>query len=160
MASRYSNLREKLFFTDELIQSYERSKENYERSLNEESNNAKLLKKQLKQMSLAAEDTIWELQETNAELRSKLEESQSKLIEVEAFLDSDRGVLLLNMEEELAACKLRLAEMEAERDDLDLVNCHRKQGSTRLSRTEDKENGGNTTLRDRASKTGLLSLLS
>ena len=81
------------------MQTYERMKENYEKCLNDELNTTKALRKQLKQMSLAAEDTIWELQESNAELRSKLEEAQSRLIEVETFLGSDRGLLLLNMEE-------------------------------------------------------------
>ena len=135
-------------------------KENYEKCLNDELNNTKTLRKQLKQMSLAAEDTIWELQETNADLRSKLEETQSRLIEVEGFLGSDRGLLLLNMEEELAACKLRLAEMEAERDDLELISSHRRPQSSRLLAHGDKENGGNAILRERTSKAGILTLMS
>ena len=142
------------------MQNYERMKENYEKCLSDELNNSKALKKQLKQMSLAAEDTIWELQETNAELRSKLEEAQSRLIEVEAFLGSDRGMLLLNMEEELAACKLRLAEMEAEKDDLEFSSGQRKLHSARLPMAGNKENGGNAILRERTSKAGILTLMS
>lgn len=104
----------------------EKLRSTYEKSLQDEVTKSNSLRKQLKQVNLAAEDTIWELQESNAELRSKLEDAQNRLVEVETFLSSDRGAVLLNLEEELAASKMRIAELEAEKDDLELEVVHRR----------------------------------
>ena len=92
------------------------------------------LRKQLKQTQLLAEDNEWQLQEQLAhmnsilqgerdvisELKSKLIRAEGSLVEVEMFLGSDRGAIALQLEEELAASRLRIAELEAEKDELDL----------------------------------------
>ena len=94
------------------------------------------LKKMIKQNQRTAEDNEWQLQEQLAhsnsliiqekelsdELTGQLSDCQGKLIEVEAFLNSDNGKLTLQMEEELALSKLKIAELEAEKDHLELKN--------------------------------------
>lgn len=92
------------------------------------------LRKQLKQAQLAAEDNDWQLQEqlahvshilqmekeTSNDLRSKLLSAQAKLVEVEMFLNSENGAMSLQLEEELAAAKMRIADLEAAKDDMEL----------------------------------------
>jgi len=101
----------------------------HEKALTEEIHKGNALRKQLKQIDLAAEDTIWDLHEKNAELRSKLKEAQTRLVEVETFLSSDRGAVLLSLEEDLAASKLRVAELEAEKDSIEIGVMHRRRSA-------------------------------
>ena len=114
---------------------------NYEKILNEETSASRSLRKQLRQVSLAAEDSIWELQESNAELKMKLEAANKRLEEVNVFLDSDKGGLLLNMEEELAASRLRIAELEAEKEN---KGCENNKENITLSRGNMNTNGSNS----------------
>lgn len=102
--------------------------------LNNEMSSSTLLRKQLKQAQINAEDNEWMLQEQLAqlnnllqqereasqEIRGQLAATEAKLVEVESFLSSDRGEVFLKMEEELAEAKLRVAELEANKDDLEM----------------------------------------
>jgi hypothetical protein len=86
--------------------------------------------KQLKQSQLNAEDNEWQLQEQLAqmnnmlqlerenynELKNELSVTQGKLVEVEMYLSSDRGAITLQLERELADSKLKISELEAEKD--------------------------------------------
>ena len=88
------------------------------------------LRKQLKQSQLNAEDNEWQLQEQLAqmnnmlqlerenynELKNELSVTQGKLVEVEMYLSSDRGAITLQLERELADSKLKISELEAEKD--------------------------------------------
>lgn len=88
------------------------------------------LKKQLKQAQLNAEDNEWQLQEQLAqmnnilqlerenytELKNELSITQGKLVEVEMYLNSDRGAITLQLERELADSRLKISELEAEKD--------------------------------------------
>jgi len=101
--------------------------------LNNELSSSTLLRKQLKQTQINAEDNEWMLQEqlaqlnnllqqereANQEIRGQLAVTEAKLVEVESFLSSDRGEVFLKMEEDLAEAKLRVAQLEAEKDDLE-----------------------------------------
>lgn len=49
-------------------------------------------------------------------LRNTAELNNSKLTEVESFLLGSEGRLTLQLEEQLASCKLKVAELEAEKD--------------------------------------------
>ena len=49
-------------------------------------------------------------------LRKSAELNNSKLTEVESFLSGSEGRLTLQLEEQLASCKLKVAELEAEKD--------------------------------------------
>ena len=49
-------------------------------------------------------------------LRNTAELNNSKLTEVESFLSGSEGRLTLQLEEQLASCKLKVAELEAEKD--------------------------------------------
>lgn len=127
MASRYLS-------TVRKIQEAEQKLKALESSLTTEMQNVVQLRKQLKQAQLAAEDNDWQLQEqlahasnqlhlekeTNSELKGKLASTQAKLIEVEMFLSSENGAFALQLEEALAAAKMKIAELEAEKDDLEL----------------------------------------
>ena len=87
----------------------------------------------MKELQLSAEDNVWKFQEalahadnmlalekaTTSELRAKVDELQGKLTEVEMYVDSDRGSVALQLEESLAAAKLRIVELEAEKDSAD-----------------------------------------
>lgn len=98
------------------------------------------LRKILKQSQRTAEDTEWQLQEqlahtnnllinereVNLDLKQEISLLQNKLVEVETFMDSDSGKLLLQFEEELAVSKLRIAELEEEKDCLELQVRNRK----------------------------------
>ena len=93
-----------------------------------------VLRKQFRQIQLSSEDRAWELQEQlarsahalqqekdNHELSKKsLSEVQHKLVEVECFLTSEKGRVTLQFEEELAMTKLKIAQLEAEKDDLEI----------------------------------------
>ena len=119
--------------------------------LSSETQNLTTTRKQLKAAQLAAEDNEWHLQEQLAhanntlqqerevsnELRNKLAVAQGKLVEVESFLGSDRGAMALQLEEELAASKLRIADLEAEKDELEFMK--RRVGAS-SSNGFDKEN--------------------
>jgi len=115
-----------------------------EGSFSAEMQNVLQLRKQLKQAQLAAEDNDWQLQEqlahasnilhlekeTNSELRTRLASSQAKLVEVEMFLNSEGGTFALQLEEALSAAKMRIAELEADKDDLELqIKNVKKHGS-------------------------------
>ena len=92
------------------------------------------LKKILKRVQRESEDNEWQLQEQLAhsnslilqekekseQLISKVDELQNKIIEVETFLNGRDGQLALQLEEELAVSKLKIAELEAEQDSLQL----------------------------------------
>lgn len=127
----------------------------YEKNLNDEQHKSSSLSKKLRQVSLSAEDSIWELQEHNAVLKSRLEEAQNRLIEVESFLTSDRGSVMLQMEEALAECKLRVAELEAAKDDYEVELAGRRRDGS-----GDKENRSNGAVREGKSSFGLSSFLS
>jgi len=152
MASRYLS-------TVRKIQEAEQKLKALESSLTTEMQNVVQLRKQLKQAQLAAEDNDWQLQEqlahasnqlhlekeTNSELKGKLASTQAKLIEVEMFLSSENGAFALQLEEALAAAKMKIAELEAEKDDLELQMRSSNRGSTRVGATHDgKENKGST----------------
>lgn len=135
MASRYLGTQRK-------IHELEAKCKALDASLSSETLNMGQLRKQLKQAQLAAEDNDWQLQEqlahasnvvslekdANNELRGKLSAAQAKLVEVEMFLNSDTGAVALQLEEELAAAKLKIAELEAEKDDLQLEMRRGKSG--------------------------------
>jgi len=105
-----------------------------ERQLMFERETSSSLRKQIKNANITAEDTMWELQEqlahatntmqlerdTARDLREQLEATQAKLVEVEMYLTSERGSVALQLEEELAAAKLRIAELEEDKDDLEM----------------------------------------
>lgn len=52
--------------------------------------------------------------------KAELDRVKSKLIEVEMYMDSDEGGFTLQLEEELALAKLRLAELESEKDEWEM----------------------------------------
>ena len=52
--------------------------------------------------------------------RKELSKLKAKLIDVEMYMDSDDGGLTRKLEEELAVAKLRLAELETEKDDWEM----------------------------------------
>lgn len=92
------------------------------------------LRKQIKQTQILAEDNEWQLQEQLAQMntflqaerdesamiRARLAEAENKLVEVEFFLGSDRGSIALQLEEQLAEARLKIAELEADKDDLEM----------------------------------------
>ena len=92
------------------------------------------LKRIMKQSQRDAEDSEWQLQEQLAhsnsiilqekekceKTHSELLDCQNKLIEVESFLSSEDGKLALALEADLATCRLRIAELEADKDYLEL----------------------------------------
>jgi len=102
--------------------------------LTQEITTTNAMKRQLKQTQLSAEDNEWQLQEqlaqmnnmlvmerhNNNDLKRKLQSTEVKLVEVEMFLGSDRGALTLKLEEELADARLRIAELEADKDELSI----------------------------------------
>ena len=53
-------------------------------------------------------------------IKEQLETTKAKLVEVEMYLSSEKGNVTLQLEEELAAAKLRIAELEAEKDDMEI----------------------------------------
>jgi hypothetical protein len=56
-------------------------------------------------------------QENYKECREQLGIAQGKLIEFETYIQSDRGHIAMKLEEELALAKLRIAELESEKDE-------------------------------------------
>mmetsp|Transcript_11921 Transcript_11921/g.19403 ORF Transcript_11921/g.19403 Transcript_11921/m.19403 type:complete len:179 (-) Transcript_11921:117-653(-) len=52
--------------------------------------------------------------------KTELAQAKAKLIEVEMYMDSDEGGFTLKLEEELAVAKLRLAELESEKDEWEM----------------------------------------
>lgn len=88
------------------------------------------LRKSLKQVHESSKTNEWNLLEQVSTLtknlnieRSEVETlkkeaaiTQSKLVEVESFLHSDEGMLTLQLEEQLASCRLQVAQLEAEKD--------------------------------------------
>ena len=104
-----------------------------ESSFSKELANSSSTRKAYKELQLSAEDGEWRFQEElahahnlvalekagSAELRAQLGELQAKLVEVEAYVDSDRGALALELEGQLAASHLRVVELEAEKDTAD-----------------------------------------
>lgn len=77
--------------------------------------------------SYKLETELSDLKESNLILSASCDKSKdelakvkAKLIEVEMYMDSDEGGLTLKLEEELALAKLRLAELESEKDDWEM----------------------------------------
>lgn len=105
----------------------ENAKRSIEIMLNNEIATCSSLRKQVRNVQLSAEDNEWHMQEqlaqinsmlqaerdANADLKKKLQAADAKIVEVEMYLSSDRGVLALQMEEELAASKLRIGKFTA-----------------------------------------------
>lgn len=103
-----------------------------EAQLESESATANSLRKMLKQNQRDYEDSEWSLQEqlahlnnsfqnekdANLELSNRLSVCQNKLIEVETFLSSNKGKVALQLEEQLAESKLKIAQLESEKDEL------------------------------------------
>lgn len=112
--------------------------------LKSEKNTTVNLKKIVKQNQRQAEDNEWQLQEQLAHSNSiliqekertealscQLADYQSKLIEVETFLNSDSGKLTLQFEEDLALSKLKIAELEADKDHLELQMNKKNRGNS------------------------------
>eukprot|EP00597_Dinobryon_sp_UTEXLB2267_P019480 CAMPEP_0201109238 /NCGR_PEP_ID=MMETSP0812-20130820/65151_1 /ASSEMBLY_ACC=CAM_ASM_000668 /TAXON_ID=98059 /ORGANISM="Dinobryon sp., Strain UTEXLB2267" /LENGTH=109 /DNA_ID=CAMNT_0047371105 /DNA_START=216 /DNA_END=545 /DNA_ORIENTATION=+ len=74
-------------------------------------------------------------------IRKDLVSCQAKLVEVESFLSSDDGKFALHLEEQLAVCKLRVAELEAEKDYYELELHNRQVNVThQIVKDEDKYN--------------------
>lgn len=79
--------------------------------------------------SYKLETELSDLKESNLLLSSECEKSKrelsklrAKMIEVEMYMDSDEGSFTLKLEEELALAKLRLAELESEKDEWEMNN--------------------------------------
>jgi hypothetical protein len=77
--------------------------------------------------SYKLETELGDLKESNLMLSTACDKSKdelakvkAKLIEVEMYMDSDEGGFTLKLEEELALAKLRLAELESEKDDWEM----------------------------------------
>ena len=101
-----------------------------ESSFSKELANSSSTRRAYKDLQLQAEDGEWRFQEElaharneaalekagSAELRAQVGELQAKLVEVEMYVGSDRGAVALGLEEQLAAAKLRIVELEAEKD--------------------------------------------
>ena len=135
MASRYLEATNRANVLEERYESVETSRQ-------EQMTKASELRKSLKQSQLAAEDNEWQFQEQIAhannllqierqgaeELRRTIEELKSKLVEVEMYLGSDRGAAVLRIEEELADTRLKLAELEEERDQRELIDSRQRNG--------------------------------
>eukprot|EP01038_Epipyxis_sp_PR26KG_P006581 gene6581-9047_t len=102
--------------------------------LSDESSMNNGLRKQMNQMKRIAEENDWKLQEQivqansllnkeksySGDLKIQLANCQNQLIEVESFLNSNDGKFALQLEEQLAVSKLRIAELEEEKDNLEL----------------------------------------
>lgn len=129
-----------LFLAESYIQNHQKIvglKELYDSVLSKYDTEVRLsrsLKAQMKQSQLSSEDNEWKLQEEmahisnllaserelNSELRLRLAALEDKHSEVETFLMSERGSAVLAMEGDLAVAKLRIAELEAEKDEFEL----------------------------------------
>ena len=108
------------------------------------------LKKVLKENQRSSEDNEWQLQEQLAqsnslilkekehtnELNNRIAVLQNKLIEVESFLQSENGQLVLELEEELAVCKLKIAELEADKDYFEVELKKKVRNSSNIGATE------------------------
>jgi len=134
MAQRFIDQEEQLRASRRRIADVEQRCNSINIMLNNEMTSASVLRKQLKQAQINAEDNEWMLQEQLAQLNNQLQQereasqeiksqlalTEAKLVEVESFLSSDRGEVFLKMEEDLAEAKLRVAELEANKDDLEM----------------------------------------
>lgn len=103
-----------------------------DRQLKYHEKSSKEIVNQLRQANKQYQDREWQLQETLVHtenvlklevegarmLRERVAALEEKLTEVEGFMSSERGQLCLKLEEELAAAKLGLAELESEKDEL------------------------------------------
>jgi len=103
-----------------------------DRQLKYHEKSSKEIVNQLRQANKQYQDREWQLQETLVHtenvlkleiegtriLKEKIASQEEKLTEVEYFMSSERGQLCLKLEEELAAAKLGLAELESEKDEL------------------------------------------
>lgn len=148
MASRYLEATNRANVLEERYESAETSRV-------EQATKASELRKSLKQSQLAAEDNEWQFQEQIAhsnnllqlerqgaeELRKTIEELKGKLVEVEMYLGSDRGASVLRVEGELAATRLKLAELEEERDQRELMDSRKRSGLSVSSPTEAPQRG-------------------
>lgn len=107
-----------------------------ERKLKYQEQTSKEIINQLKQANKVSQDNEWQLQESLAHtenllkmeteavklLKEKVEILEEKLSEVETFMSSEKGQLCLNLEEELAVAKLRVAELESEKDEMGMIS--------------------------------------
>ena len=123
MASRYMQATSR-------ISELEKKRASAENNFSKELANSAGLRKSLKQLQLAAEDTAWQQQEdlahasnlveleksTCSELRDKISELQAKLVEMDVYVRSDSGTLAARLEEELAVTRLQLVALQVERD--------------------------------------------
>lgn len=103
-----------------------------DRQLKYHEKTSKEIVNQLRQANKQYQDREWQLQESLVHtenvlklemegtrmLKDKNSSLEEKLTEVEYFMSSERGQLCLKLEEELAAAKLGLAELESEKDEL------------------------------------------
>lgn len=124
----------------------EEKSKHLESILSSESASSSNLRKQLKQVQIQAQDNEWQLQEQlahinnqlsqekilNEDIKQKLSLCESKLTEVEMYFTTERGVLALQLEQELASCKLRIAELEAEKDEMELVSNQLRGGKIKI----------------------------
>ena len=108
------------------------SNNHLDRQIKYQEQTSKEIINQLKQANKLSQDNEWQLQETLAhsenllkieiEKVKSLKENNELLIErineVESFLNSDQGELCLHLEEELAIAKLRIAELESDKDEV------------------------------------------
>jgi len=116
---------------------------NTQKLLDSEVYNISCLRRSMAQSHQTAQANEWNLLEKisnlnkllNSErtcselLRKDVINCQAKLVEVESFLSSDDGKFALHLEEQLAICKLRVAELEAEKDYYELELHNRLNGS-------------------------------
>ena len=130
MAQKLLNQEQSIINSEKRIIEIEEKCKLIEGLLSKESGISNNLKKQLKQTQLNAEDNEWQLQEQLAQMnnilqlekdsyndiKNELSVTQGKLVEVEMYLTSDRGAITLQLERELADAKLKISELEAEKD--------------------------------------------
>jgi chromosome segregation ATPase len=143
-------------FLQKRIPELEQALKESERQLSFERETSCSLRKQIKDANITAEDTMWELQEqlahatntmqierdTALKLRGQLETTQAKLVEVEMYLTSERGSVALQLEEELASAKLRIAELEEDKDDLEMKIKDRKSAPVKVQNSKSSNRGG------------------
>ena len=114
----------------EKCESHNKNIEHYREIVNELNRKVRESKQDSILHSYELEAELRDLKESNLMLstacdksKSELAKAKAKLIEVEMYMDSDEGGFTLKLEEELALAKLRLAELESEKDDWEM-NSH------------------------------------
>ena len=124
MAQKFTEHENNLKVSSRRSSDLENAKRSIEIMLNNEIATCSTLRKQIRNVQLSAEDNEWQMQEqlaqinsmlqserdSNADMKKRLQIADAKIVEVEMYLSSDRGVLALQMEEELATSKLRIGK--------------------------------------------------